>query len=425
MFNLEVEQEILGIILNDNKYLEQVINTIDEENFYDKKHKFIFTYMKEVYAKGERVNVVTLSNHIGVEKIMEVGGVSYLSSLREGGGSFNIEDYLKIIKSLSVKRKMVSTLRKSVEELLTGRKSEKEIREEIFKGLESSCNIKSDLLKEEELMKGVLKEIKKRYLNGGDILGMKTGYDLLDRALNGLKKGELVVLAGRPGMGKTAVAINIADGLAENGHKVMLHELEMTEDAVGIRLISKNTMIKHRLIQNGKLKGNDFENIISEAGRMAKRGNLYLDCNPKQSILSIRARIMTLKQTKGVDVVIIDYLGLMDMDVKDTKANAIGELTRGLKLLAKELDINIIILCQLSRGVEQRNDRRPLLSDLRDSGSIEQDADAVIFTYRDSYYKGKDKDEVSEELELIIAKNRSGRAGIVRCKFYPEYQKIA
>lgn len=424
MFNIEVEQEILGIILNDNKYLEKAINTIDENQFYDRKHKLIFAYIKEIYAKGEKVNIVTLSNHIGVHKIMEVGGVSYISSLREGSGSFNIEDYLKIIKSLSVRRRMVNTLRKNVEELITEKKNEEEVREDLFKELEYSCDIKGDLLKEKELMNGVLEEIEKRYLNGGDILGMKTGYEILDRSLNGLKRGELVVLAGRPGMGKTAVAINIADGLAENGYKVILHELEMTEEAVGIRLISKSTMIKHRLIQNGKLKEDDFEKIVNEANRMAKRGNLYLDCKPKQSLLSIRARIITLKQTKGVDVVIIDYLGLMDINIKDTKANAIGDLTRGLKLLAKELDVNIIILCQLSRGVEQRTDRRPLLSDLRDSGNIEQDADTVIFTYRDSYYKCGRRDDISEDLELIIAKNRSGRAGIVRCKFYPECQKV-
>lgn len=429
MFDIMAEQELLGILLNEDEYLEKAINNIDEDHFYDKRHRFIFAYMKEVYGKGERINIVTLNHHIGIKRIMEVGGISYLSSLREGRGNFDIENYIKIIKDLSIKRNGIYTLRKNADEVEAGKKMMDEAVEDVNKKFIENEGMKNSLLKEKDLMSEMLDAIEKRYLNGGDVLGMKTGYKKLDTTLNGFKKGELVVVAGRPGMGKTAVAINIADGLADNGNKVVLHELEMTKEAIGFRLISKNTMIKHRLIQNGKLEGRDFEKIVNEANRMSKRENLYLDCNPKQSLLTIRARVMALKQSQGIDVLIIDYLGLMDINIKDTKANAVGELTRGLKLLAKELDINIIILCQLSRSVEQRNDKRPFLSDLRDSGSIEQDADVVIFTYRGSYY-GEEKTEYRgehkyEDLELIIAKNRSGESGIIKQVFYPEYQKIA
>lgn len=162
--------------------------------------------------------------------------------------------------------------------------------------------------------------------------------------------------------------------------------------------------------------------LIDEYQKLIKRGNAFIDFGSKQSLLSISAKAKTMKQTKGLDVLIIDYLGLMDIDLKDTRTNAVGEITRGLKLLAKELNISIVLLCQLSRAVEGRIDKRPMLSDLRDSGNIEQDADVVIFTYREKYYDKKLKED---KLELIVGKNRNGKTGTIKLDFYPEYQKIA
>lgn len=422
MNNIEAEIEVLGAILNDDKNLPNCLDKINEEDFYLERHKILFRKMKELYAIGKRVNLINIVNYIGKEKIIEFGGVSYISSLIEGGRNLDIKSYLEIIKECSLKRKLKVSLEKSLEALLKGEEDLSAIKTRIYKGLETGDEIKRNILEDKDLMFKTLEEIENRFNKGGEVLGMETGYKSLDRLLNGLKKGELVILAGRPAMGKTVTALNIMDGLADRGYKVLLNELEMTEEAIGMRRLAYRTNTKSIAIQNGRLTEEEFIKITNEYSLLSKRGNVYTDCSYNQTLMSIISRAKVLKETKGLDVLIIDYLGLMEMKIKDTRANAVGEITRGLKILAKKLDINIILLCQLSRNVEGRMDKRPMLSDLRDSGSIEQDADVVIFTYRDSYYN---KEVTEEEIELIVAKNRNGKDGIVKFKFYGEYQKIA
>lgn len=422
MKNIEAEIEVLGAILNDDKNLPNCLDEITERDFYLERHKILFRKMKELYAVGKRVNLINIANYIGKEKIIEVGGISYISSLIEGGRNLDVKSYLEIIKECSLKRKLKLSLEKSLEALLKGEEDLNSIKTRIYKGLENENEIKRNILDDKDLMFKTLEEIENRFNKGGEVLGMETGYKSLDRLLNGLKKGELVILAGRPAMGKTVTALNIMDGLADRGYKVLLNELEMTEEAIGMRRLAYRTNTKSIAIQNGRLTEEEFIKITNEYNLLAKRGNVYTDCSYHQTLMSIMSRAKVLKETKGLDVLIIDYLGLMEMKIKDTRANAVGEITRGLKILAKKLDINIILLCQLSRNVEGRMDKRPMLSDLRDSGSIEQDADVVIFTYRDSYYN---KEVTEEEIELIVAKNRNGKDGIVKFKFYGEFQKIA
>lgn len=422
MNNIEAEIEVLGAILTDDKNLPNCLDKINEEDFYLERHKILFRKMKELYAIGKRVNLINIVNYIGKEKIIEVGGISYISSLIEGGRNLDIKSYLEIIKECSLKRKLKVSLEKSLEALLKGEEDLSAIKTRIYKGLETGDEIKRNILEDKDLMFKTLEEIENRFNKGGEVLGMETGYKSLDRLLNGLKKGELVILAGRPAMGKTVTALNIMDGLADRGYKVLLNELEMTEEAIGMRRLAYRTNTKSIAIQNGRLTEEEFIKITNEYSLLSKRGNVYTDCSYNQTLMSIMSRAKVLKETKGLDVLIIDYLGLMEMKIKDTRANAVGEITRGLKILAKKLDINIILLCQLSRNVEGRMDKRLMLSDLRDSGSIEQDADVVIFTYRDSYYN---KEVTEEEIELIVAKNRNGKDGIVKFKFYGEYQKIA
>ncbi|WP_040413686.1 replicative DNA helicase [Clostridium thermobutyricum] len=422
MNNIEAEIEVLGAILTDDKNLPNCLDEINEEDFYLERHKILFRKMKELYAVGKRVNLINIVNYIGKEKIIEFGGVSYISSLIEGGRNLDIKSYLEIIKECSLKRKLKVSLEKSLEALIKGEEDLSAIKTRIYKGLETGDEIKRNILEDKDLMFKTLEEIENRFNKGGEVLGMETGYKSLDRLLNGLKKGELVILAGRPAMGKTVTALNIMDGLADRGYKVLLNELEMTEEAIGMRRLAYRTNTKSIAIQNGRLTEEEFIKITNEYSLLSKRGNVYTDCSYNQTLMSIMSRAKVLKETKGLDVLIIDYLGLMEMKIKDTRANAVGEITRGLKILAKKLDINIILLCQLSRNVEGRMDKRPMLSDLRDSGSIEQDADVVIFTYRDSYYN---KEVTEEEIELIVAKNRNGKDGIVKFKFYGEYQKIA
>ena len=264
--------------------------------------------------------------------------------------------------------------------------------------------------------------IEKHYQNGGEIPGMKTGFTDFDRATNGLKKGEFFVIGGRPSMGKTLIALNMADGLAKNGYKVSIIELEMTAEALGIRRLAYNSNIASNKLQTGNLTDKEFIKIEETFNYLAKQGNVFTDCSDYQNILTIKAKAKAIKETKGLDVLIIDHLGLMDIKERENRTYAIGEITRQLKLLAKELDINVILLCQLSRAVEMRADKRPMLSDLRESGNIEQDADLVVFAYRDEYYNPQTEDK--NIMEWSIAKQRNGKTGTLKFAYLSDLQKI-
>ena len=428
MFNLYAEKDILSNILIDDSNFPKCIDVINEFDFYDKKHKILFSKMKEIYAEGKRINEINLTEAIGKKDVLEIGGVNYISSLQAYGSvaekSYNVDlkSCLRLVKGYSEKRYLKNLLCRAVNAIENGELSNDVIKEGIYKGLSKSFKSNDKTLSPEEYLFKGLEEIEKRYVHGGDIQGMRTGYKSLDENLNGLKKGELVIVAGRPSMGKTVFALNLLDRLSDNNYKVLLHELEMGEETISMRLFSSRLNIENKLLQSGKLSEEQFMNLIDEYQKLIKRGNAFIDFGSKQSLLSISAKAKTMKQTKGLDVLIIDYLGLMDIDLKDTRTNAVGEITRGLKLLAKELNISIVLLCQLSRAVEGRIDKRPMLSDLRDSGNIEQDADVVIFTYREKYYDKKLKED---KLELIVGKNRNGKTGTIKLDFYPEYQKIA
>ena len=249
--------------------------------------------------------------------------------------------------------------------------------------------------------------IEKHYQNGGEIPGMKTGFTDFDRATNGLKKGEFFVIGGRPSMGKTLIALNMADGLAKNGYKVSIIELEMTAEALGIRRLAYNSNIASNKLQTGNLTDKEFIKIEETFNYLAKQGNVFTDCSDYQNILTIKAKAKAIKETKGLDVLIIDHLGLMDIKEKENRTYAIGEITRQLKLLAKELDINVILLCQLSRAVEMRADK---------------DADLVVFAYRDEYYNPQTEDE--NIMEWSIAKQRNGKTGTLKFAYLSDLQKI-
>ena len=288
--------------------------------------------------------------------------------------------------------------------------------------LVDSSTSHSSILEDAKLLTLTVDEIEKRYKNGGQISGMETGFINFDRATNGLKKGELVVIGGRPSMGKTLMALNIGDSLAENGYNVGLMELEMTPEALGFRRLAYNSNTEVQKLQTGKLNDVEFCKIATTFNRLAKNNKLFTDCSSYQNMLTIKAKAKAIKQAHGLDCLIIDHLTLMDIPSKNNRSQEIGDVTRGLKLLAKELDINVILVCQLSRAVESRNNKRPIMSDLRESGNIEQDADLIVFAYRDEYYY-PDTDE-KNIMEWIISKQRNGRTGTLKFKYFDKLQKI-
>lgn len=420
---IEAEIEILGSILHNKSNIVECIERLNEKDFYIKRHKILFFHMCKLFGEGKDIDLVTLIDSIGKDNLDDVGGVTYISNLISSGLNINIGAYIDILKDKSYRREAIKAMNNSIADLYDENKRPDKIigymQEKIIRNNASKKSILSDT----DLLAKTLNEIEKRAKNGGEIPGMKTGFIDFDKATNGLKKGELFVIGGRPSMGKTLIALNMADGLARNNYKVGLIEMEMTEESLGIRRLAYNSNVEVNKLQLGKLNDNEFFKISNTYNELAKRGNILTDCSDYQNILTIKAKAKAMKQSNGLDVLIIDHLGLMEININENRTYAIGEVTRQLKLLAKELDINVILLCQLSRAVEMRADKRPMLSDLRESGNIEQDADLVMFAYRDDYYNPETEDK--NLMEWIISKQRNGKTGTLKFVYIDKLQKIA
>nr|DAN05318.1 MAG TPA: DnaB-like replicative helicase [Caudoviricetes sp.] len=305
---------------------------------------------------------------------------------------------------------------------MTERKNPYKISELTINKLTEKVENKSSVKTDRELIEKALIEIEKRVNQGGDIPGMQTGIKDLDKATGGFEKGELNIIAARPSIGKTVMALNLLDGLSQNGYKVFLAELEMTEESLGIRRLANNATVEVNRIKFGNMQQEDFNKILQAASILGNRNNIFTDCTSNQSLLNIKSKAKAIRQSHGLDVIIIDNLTIMNIPNRQTRDVAIGEITKGLKSLAKDLEISVILLCQLSRAPEQRADHRPMLSDLRESGNIEQDADTVIMLYRDEYYNKETEDK--NIMECIITKQRNGATGTVRLFYSSDYQRI-
>lgn len=420
--SIEAEQELLGEILNNRKRFIEVVEKLKPQDFYIEKHQEIFKIMCGLFAEGKEIGLVTLAESLGKENLEKIGGISYITSLIETRVPISISAYIKLLKDKSKRRNAIKTLVNGLGDLYDDKKETSAIIGHVQNEITDFEGEKNKILTDEELFSKTMESIELHYQNGGEIPGMKTGFIDFDRATNGLKKGEFTVIGGRPSMGKTLIALNIADGLAKNGYKVGLVELEMTPEALGIRRLAYNANVQSSKLQTGRLTDQEFIKISETYNYLSKQGKIFTDCSDYQSILTIKAKAKAIKESKGLDVLIVDHLGLMDIKDRENRSYAIGEVTRQLKLLAKELDINVILICQLSRAVEQRADKRPMLSDLRESGNIEQDADLVVFAYRDEYYNKETEEK--NIMEWIIAKQRNGRTGTLKFAYLSELQKI-
>lgn len=419
--SIGAERELLGEILNDKDKFFEVVEKLKPEEFYLDKHRLIFTKMCEIFAEGKEIGIVSLVEKIGKDKLKKIGGITYLTELIETRVPISINQYIELIKDKAKRRNAIKTFKKGIEELFSDKQTD-DIIGNVENNISSLDNNKNNILDDNQLFEKTLDLIEKRHENGGEIPGMKTGFIDLDNATNGLKQGEFTVIGGRPSMGKTLLALNIMDGLAKNNYKVGIIELEMTAESLGIRRLAYNSNIEASKLQTGNLNDNEFLKVTKTFNYLSKMNNVFTDCSDYQSILTIKAKAKVIKESKGLDVLIIDHLGLMDIKEKESRTYAIGEVTRQLKLLAKQLDIHVILLCQLSRAVELRTDKRPVLSDLRESGNIEQDADLVLFVYRDEYYYPDTEEK--NIIELSIAKQRNGTTGILKFAYLPELQKI-
>lgn len=357
------------------------------------------------------------------DNIEKAGGVSYVTNIMMNGFEIDPLQYIKILKDKSYRRFTIKKLQYAVKNMYDESSDAYESIEETFSSLINKAENKTSIIKDNDLLENTLVEIENRVKTGSMIPGMKTGFYSIDKNIGGFMRGELDIISGRPSMGKTMFALNIADGLGDNGYKIFLCELEMTEKAVGMRRLSYTSSVEVEKMRFGKLSEEEISKILNSTSKLAQRNSIYTDTSASQSLVTIRAKAKTLKHMYGLDVIIIDHLSLMNIAKSQNRDIAIGEVTRGLKIMAKELDVCIILICQLSRAVEQRNDKRPMLSDLRESGNIEQDADMVMFLYRDEYYNKYSKDKGI--LECIIGKQRNGRIGTIRLGYDERFQKIS
>ncbi len=424
IYNAEAEVNVLSSILIKNDSICDVIDILNAQDFYNTKHKIIYKSLKEMYEKNIPMDIITLSETLG-KKLKEVGGVTYISDIISSNLTVvNVKKHGCIIKDKSNYRQLIRILNTYAEKLKNSEITAEDLINEVQDCL---MNVKQGEEKDksgdmQDLMERFMDTLQTRYEKGGDIKGIKTGYKALDKILGGFIAQDLIILAARPSMGKSTMAVNLLLNTALQGQaKTAFFNLEMSEMQIIDRLAAVYSSIPMNNVKNASLTDEQWCEICKTASKLSISNIKIYD--KKLSLSSIRAQCKKLKIKEGLDIVFIDYLQLIDSEKKAENRNQdISKITRTLKLMAKEMDITLILISQLSRAPEQRNDHRPLLSDLRESGSIEQDADIVMFLYRDEYYH---KDSESKGIiECIVAKNRNGEVGTVKLKWQPELQKI-
>ncbi|MCM3164394.1 replicative DNA helicase [Metabacillus litoralis] len=425
--NIEAEQAVLGAIFLQPSSITLTSELLIPEDFYRASHQKIYNAMLDLSDKGEPVDLVTITAALAdVNLLEEVGGVSYLSDLANSvPTAANIEYYAKIVEEKSILRRLIRTAttiaqdgysREDEVEVLLG-EAEKTIMEVAQrKNAGAFQNIKDVLVQTYD-------NIETLHDRKGDVTGIPTGFIELDKMTAGFQRNDLIIVAARPSVGKTAFALNIAQNVAtKTEENVAIFSLEMGADQLVMRMLCAEGNIDAQRLRTGSLTPEDWGKLTMAMGSLSDSG-IYIDDTPGIRVGDIRAKCRRLKQESGLGMVLIDYLQLIQGNGRtDNRQQEVSEISRTLKELARELKVPVIALSQLSRGVEQRQDKRPMMSDIRESGSIEQDADIVAFLYRDDYY---DKESENKNIiEIIIAKQRNGPVGTVSLAFVKEYNKF-
>jgi replicative DNA helicase len=419
--NLEVEQSILSAILIDNNTLPEVLEVVSEKDFYREAHRKIFAAMLDLFERNEPADLITITNILKEQGRLEsVGGASYLAELVDTVPmATNAAHYAKIIREKATLRQLIERAasittrcfedRGDVEEVLDF--AERSIFEISENKVRPAFHALADILN--DTYKAVEDAVGNKIL----VTGVPTGYHMLDEKTSGLQPSDLIVIAGRPSMGKTALALNIAQNASsQTGIPVGIFSLEMSKEQLSLRMLSSEARIDSSRMRGGFLSESDLARINRAAGTLYDLP-IYIDDSPAISALEIRAKARRMKMEKGLGLVIVDYLQLMRGRASAERRDLeISEISRSLKALAKEINIPVVALSQLNRKVEERSNKRPVLSDLRESGAIEQDADVIVFIYRDEVYNKKEG-EADRTSEINVAKQRNGPTGTVKLTF--------
>ena len=427
--DIEAEQAVIGSMLTDMEAVISSIEVLKPEDFYREDNKLIYTAMVNLYSRSEPIDLITVKSELeSMGKFDQVGGIEYLAELPEKvPTTANASKYIKIVEDKSTLRRLIKTANEIIE---LGYDPTEDL-EDIMEGAEKKIfNLMQDKnQKGYTAIKDVLVDsftnLEELYNRKQHITGVPTGFIDLDYRTAGLHGSEFILIAARPAMGKSAFVLNIAANAALKANvPVAIFSLEMSKEQMVNRMLCSEAMVDSNKVRTGKLEEEDWAKLAEAIGPLSEAG-IYIDDTPGISITEIRARCRKLKLEKDIGLVIIDYLQLVQGSSKralGSREQEIAEISRSLKILAKELDVPVIALSQLSRAVEQRPDHRPMLSDLRESGSIEQDADIVMFLYRDDYYN--EDSEKKDIAEVIIAKQRSGSTGTVDLRWMGSYTKF-
>lgn len=429
--DIQAEQSVLGSIFIKPEKMIEVAEYLKPNDFYRPAHKILFKAMVSLADRGEAIDIVTIKSTLeSTDELGMVGDISYIAEIVNAvPTSSHAEHYAKIVAKKAQLRSIIDNLSDSIgnaydedmdiDEIIA--KAERSLIEVSQASNKSSFRPIHDVLLENH------SKIEERSNNTSQITGIETGFYDFDKLITGLHEDQLIVLAARPAMGKTALALNIAQNVATKSNKaVAVFSLEMGAESLVERMLSaEGTIINHH-IRTGNLTVNEWQRLIYAQGQLAE-APIFIDDTAGVKITDIRARARRLSQeTDGLGLIVIDYLQLIQGSRSDNRQQEVSEISRQLKIIAKELKVPVIALSQLSRGVEQRNDKRPIMSDLRESGSIEQDADIVAFLYRDAYYQDKKEGQPENDItELIIRKNRHGNLGTVKLYFHKEYTKFS
>ena len=436
--DIEAEQAVLGAIFLDADALVEAMAVIEPQDFYRRAHQIVFRSMIALNDRNENIDIITLKSQIESENTLEdVGGISYLTELSQVTPTASgVAHYAKIVKDKSTLRELIQAATKIVKEGYSQEGSVEEIVEAAEKGIlnVSEKRNSTGFQAIADVLNSTMEHIDRLSQQNEEITGLPTGYPELDKMTAGLQPEELIILAARPAVGKTAFALNIAQNIGtRTDRSVAIFSLEMGAESLVNRMLCAEGTIEAGHLRTGQLTEQEWHNLIMAMGSLSNT-SIFIDDTPGIKVSEIRARCRRLAQEKGnLGLILIDYLQLIEGSGRESRQQEVSEISRQLKKLAKELKVPVIALSQLSRSVEQRQDKRPVLSDIRESGSIEQDADIVAFLYREDYYQrqGTEEDKNEEEqavddmIEVIIEKNRSGARGTVELLFKKEYNKFA
>ncbi|UYZ34981.1 DNA helicase [Clostridium beijerinckii] len=418
---IESEREVLGNIIKDNSLILKTIGTLREDDFYRGPHQLLYKTMKELYKQDNNFDAVILLNKLK-DKIKEnLITVTEISNISLCGIKSTFKSHLEAVIESSRQRKISKLMQNVANSEKNSEEKINYIQDELMK-----MNVETEgdkILTTKDLMRMTADKVQEAYESKGGITGVPTGINILDNAMNGLERQDMIVLAARPSMGKTAIVLKILENIQGNA---LLVQLDMGLKAIGCRMLATDINMENGRISRGKLEDNEWIEFTKSLNRLARKDNLFFYSPSSATIGKIRTKAKQLKIKHGLDVIILDHIGKLKPEIKGSKYEQASDNSNKIKQVARELDVAFVALSQLSRAVEQRQDKHPILADLRDSGSIEEDADTIGMLYREGYYTAREKGEKirSDTLELSFQKVRNGRLGTVKFHYDLETQKL-